>query len=418
MFHHLVFFRFSSLTVSAILSIPVLHAQDWPQWRGPNGDGASSEKGFPVKWSPTENIAWKVRLPGHGNATPIVWKEHIFVTGHGNGKNLLLCFDRKGKLRWQTPLGDANKQRSQKGSPTNSSPVTDGKLVFAYFTSGDLACVDFAGRVVWSKNLQETYERDLLLWDVATSPVLTKKFVVVACMQNGPSYVVALEKETGKQVWKKNRSMGASGESNDTYTTPVVLCSGDQEIIILLGADYVTSHNAKTGDEIWRSGGLNLERVGDYRLVASPVIAEDILLLPFARGQAIRAIKLGGEGDVTESHKLWQERRAGDIPSLAVADGKVFYCRDTGFAGCRDVKSGKEIWYGRIGGKISASPVVADGRLYVLREDGVMVVLDAGAKPKILSINQLGEFTLASPALSRGQIFIRGSKHLFCIGAK
>lgn len=407
------------------LCTAVALAENWPQWRGPLGTGVAPGTGYPVKWSESENVAWKITLPGPGASTPAVWGDSIFLTcGGKTGENLLVCLDRGGKVRWERSLGDEVLGKNKKGTGSNPSPATDGKLVYAYFKSGDLACVDFDGAVVWRKNLRSMYGRDQMNWDLGTSPVLTNDNVVVACMHQGPSYLVALDRQSGEVAWKTDRNLDAPSESNDSYTTPVVLNESGRETIITLGADHVTAHDAQSGSELWRVGGLNPQHQVHFRSIASPVLTGSLVIAPYARGDTLTAIRLGGRGDVTESHVSWVKHRAGtDVPTPAAVDGKVYVCRDRGAVACLDAQTGDEVWSQQLerSGRFaySSSPIVADGRLYVTREDGKTFVLDLSDEGKQLAANELvEEFTVATPVFADGQILIRTRESLYCIGER
>ena len=228
---------FASLCLIAALASPLL-AGDWPNWRGPGYNGVASGTGYPTEWSATKNVAWKVQLPGKGSSTPVVWGQHIFLTsGSGaDGKNTLLAFNRDGKELWRVLIGSERAGKNKKASGSNPSCVTDGEHVFTYFKSGDLACVDFKGKIVWQTNLQAKYGEDTLWWDLGTSPVLTKAHCVVTVMQTGPSYLAAFEKATGKVAWKEDRNLGAPEEAAQSYSTPVVLNDKGKETLVVLGA--------------------------------------------------------------------------------------------------------------------------------------------------------------------------------------
>jgi outer membrane protein assembly factor BamB len=402
-------------------------AENWPQWRGPLGTGVAPGTGYPVEWSETENVAWKITLPGPGASTPAIWGDSIFLTCGGKiGENLLVCLNRDGKTRWERSLGDEVSGKNKKGTGSNPSPATDGKRVYAYFKSGDLACVDFDGEVVWRKNVQQMYGEDKLWWDLGTSPVLTKDYVVVACMHGGPSYLAAFDKETGKVAWKTDRNVDAPLESNDSYTTPVVFTDGEEETIVTLGGDHVTGHDAKTGEELWRVGGLNPSGNMNFRSISSPVLSGSLVIAPYARGDTLTAIRLGGKGDVTESHVMWIKDRIGaDVPTPVAVDGKLYVSRDHQNRGqivCLDAQSGETLWQRRLAGSridFTSSPVLADGRLYVTREDGTTFVLDVAEEGKVIATNELaGEFTVATPVFVDGQILIRTRESLYCIGER
>ncbi len=419
---------FREIVMRAILSFLVgltgivcgAGADTWPVWRGPGYNGVCEGTGFPTKWSATENVAWKVALPGGSGSTPIVWGDHIFVTSARDGKNVVICLDFAGKVRWERAIGEERKAKHRdKGSGAHPSPTTDGQRVYVYYRSGDLACLDFKGTVVWRKNLQELYGPDVLWWDLGTSPVLTEECVVVACVQDEPAYLVALDKVTGEEVWKHDRVVKAPREANQSYTTPLVISEGGNQTIYVLGGDHVTAHDAATGKELWRVGGFNPRQQQFFRSIASPVISDGMLVAPYARGTTLTGIRLGGVGDVTETHVAWvNEEISSDVPTPAAADGKVYVCTDRRKVACLDIKTGKVIWSGDVAQRamFSASPVLVDGKIYVTSEAGTTYVLEQGDEFKLLAANELGEFTLATPVFVRKHILIRTYKNLWCIG--
>ncbi len=410
----------ASLCLIAAFASP-LSASDWPNWRGPGYDGVASGSGYPTEWSATKNVAWKVELPGKGSSTPVVWGKHIFLTSGADGKNALLAFNRDGKEQWRVVIGSERPGKNKKASGSNPSCVTDGEHVFAYFKSGDLACVDFSGKIIWQTNIQAKFGEDTLWWDLGTSPVLTKAHCVVTVMQTGPSYLVAFEKRTGKVAWKSARNVEAPEESAQSYSTPVVLNESGRETLVVLGADHVTAHDAVNGQELWRVGGLNPNGETRQRSIASAVVANNIVLAPYQRGKEITAIKLGGSGDVTKSQIAWKKTGIGtDVPTPAVQDGKAYVLSDRGQVTCLEIATGKEIWSGQAAknrGNFSASPTLADGKIYITREDGKTFVLAQGNEFKVLAENELdGTQTVATPVFVDGKILIRTDTHLFCIG--
>jgi hypothetical protein len=286
-------------------------AEEWPNWRGPGQNGVASTQKFPLRWSKTENVAWVVDLPGKGASTPIVSQGHIIVTSGDKERNLALCYTAAGELKWSREIGKEREGKHAKATGSNPSPVTDGKTIFVYFKSGDLAALDFNGQVLWQLNLQKEYGEDTLWWDLGTSPVLTRKHVVVAVMQTGPSYLAAIDKQTGKPAWKQDRDLNAPSEAAQSYSTPLVLEEGDRETLVVLGADHVTAHNAATGAEIWRVGGLNPTEQKFFRSISSPVVCGDVVVSPYARGSTLTGIKLGGRGDVTRQNVAWFRDKLG-----------------------------------------------------------------------------------------------------------
>ncbi len=236
------------LLLAFLVSSPLL-ADNWPNWRGPNGNGVAEGAGYLQKWDVKKDVLWSVELPGVGGSTPAVWGDHVFVTSPSgtsqDEKNVVLCFDMEGNEKWKRVLGKERQGKHKKGSGSNPSPLTDGQFVYCYFKSGELICLDFDGKTVWHKNLQEEYGEDTLWWDLGTSPVLIDDALVVACVQSGPSYLVAFDKANGDVIWKQDRMLDAPEEANQTYSTPVVVGSGDEQKLVVLGADHVTCHSAK-----------------------------------------------------------------------------------------------------------------------------------------------------------------------------
>ncbi|MAG94925.1 MAG: hypothetical protein CMJ48_14450, partial [Planctomycetaceae bacterium] len=341
------------IVVAALLLVvpSVSSADNWPNWRGPGQDGVAADGDYPVEWSNTKNVLWKFKLPGVGASTPVVWGDRLFLTsgdegkGPKEGQNAALCFNREGKLLWKTLLNQERPGKNRAASGSNSSAVTDGKFVFVYFKSGDFACLDNEGKIVWQKNLQEIYGEDTLWWDLGTSPVLTSKHVVVACMQSGPSYLAAFDRATGKVVWKHDRDLGAPSEAAQSYSTPVVTTHAGRELLVVLGADYVTTHDAASGKEIWRAeiwraGGVNNPKRNYFRSIAGPAILDGVVVAPYARGATVHGIRLGGEGDVSRSHVSWIKNGVGaDVPTPVVKDGKAYFCHDRGEVMCLEVRT-------------------------------------------------------------------------------
>jgi outer membrane protein assembly factor BamB len=390
-------------------------AENWPAWRGPHGNGVVADAGYPVEWSEGQNILWAIDMPAHAGSTPIVWGDQIFLTVADHEKNLIQSYDWQGELKWQAEVGSVRDGKHRKASGTNPSPVTDGHHVFAYFKSGDLACFDLQGAPIWHINLQREHTRDALLWDLGTSPVLTDDYVVVAVMHDGPSYLIALDKATGDLGWKVDRSVDAPRESNDSYTTPLVIehDSGRGQMLVVMGADHLTAHNAADGKERWRVGGFNPDGQGNFRSIASPVYSDGVIVAPYARGNTLTAVSLDGE-------VLWRnEEISADVPTPVAVDGKVYLCTDKGRIACVDLKMGNELWgveTGRRRDVFSASPVLVGDRLYAAREDGTVFVVSTTGNHDVLATNQVEGFTLATPVFVQGKILVRTADHLYCIG--
>ena len=400
-----------------------VRAENWPQWRGPYLNGTANEKNLPVKWSTEENVAWKLPLPDRSGATPIIWGDKVFLSvGEGSDLSLWCVDKRKGVVLWKKTLGGGN-YVPRKHNMSSPSPVTDGKSVWVMTGTGILKGFAFDGKELWSRDVQKDYGAFGLMWGYASSPLLLDNALYVQVLHgtktDAPSYLLRIDKKTGQTVWRVERPTDAPREAPDSYTTPTILRYGKTLEIIVTGGDYVTGHDPATGQELWRANGLNPDRNPSYRIVASPIAFDGIIYAP-TRVKPLLAFKAGGRGDITTSHLVWSTQNGPDVPT-PITDGKHFYiANDKGIMWCLDAKTGKEVWgQQRIAAaSYSASPVLADGKIYVTSEDGLTTVVKAGAKFEVLAENKLDEYTLSSPAISDGQIFLRTAKHLYCIGKK
>jgi outer membrane protein assembly factor BamB len=407
-----------------LLAAVTISAENWPQWRGPQLNGVSGEKGLPVKWTPEENIAWKLPMPSRTGATPIIWNDHIFLNvalQEKEGDLELWAVDRKkGTVTWKKLLSGGNHMQ-RKQNMSSPSPVTDGTTVWVMTGTGILKAFDFKGNELWMRDIQKDYGSFGLNWGYASSPLLHQGMLYVQVLHgmktDDPSYILKIEGKTGKTLWRVERPTDAIRESPDAYTTPALLRDGNDTEIVITGADVVTGHDPATGKELWRADGLNPENIPSYRIVASPLIAGGLIIAP-TRVRPMLAIKPGGTGDITETHKVWSFDRGPDVPT-PVSDGKLLYIvGDSGVVYALDVKTGQPV-YGpeRLKtGTYSASPVLADGKIYVTSEDGVTSVFAAGPKFELLAENSMNEYTLSSVAVSGGQIFLRTAGHLYAIG--
>ena len=396
-------------------------ADNWPQWRGPSLDGVSQESDLPVRWSTSENVTWKLPMPAWSGSTPIIWGDRIFLNVADGGNLYLWSVDRaEGSVLWKRFLSDGDrKQRKQNMS--SPSPVTDGNHVWVMTGTGILKGFDFAGKEVWARDIQKDYGTFGLNWGYASSPLLHGDALYVQVLHgmktDDPSYVLRIDKMTGETLWRVERPTDAIRESPDSYTTPGLLRYGSETELVITGGDCVTGHDPETGEELWRVNGLNPANEPYYRIVASPVINDDIIYAP-SRVSPLLAIRAGGRGDVTESHRVWSTEHGPDVPT-PVTDGKYLYIvNDKGVMWCLDAETGEEIWgQERVApGTYSSSAVLADGRIYVTNEDAVTTVVKAGPEFEILAENSLDDYCLSSPAISDGQIFIRTGEYLYCIG--
>ena len=411
---------FTLLTVCTQLTAAEIPDRYWPRWRGPPDSGSTALADCPIRWSAEEGFLWKAPLPGIGCSTPIVWGDRIFATSTQETTDLVLAFGWDGELLWKKEVGTGTPGKHRNGSGSNPSVVTNGEQVFAYFKSGNLAALDFSGDILWQTNLQESYGRVKLYWDLGTSPALTRRDVVVAVMHGGDSYVVALDQRTGKPSWKVARNYKVPVECDHSYATPVVIDHGGKETILIWGADHLTAHDAADGHLLWSCGGFNPDQKRNWVQVASFVVHEDIAVIPYGRGARLAGIRLGGSGDVSGSNRIWTKDNIGSfVPSACLADGKAIIVRDGGEVVCVDAKTGDTVWQDRFPkhrAKFYASPTIAGKRLYVPREDGVVLVADISDGFNLLSENEMGERLIASPVPIGNRLLIRGEKHLYCIG--
>jgi outer membrane protein assembly factor BamB len=408
------------------LAVVTLSAENWPAWRGPQANGISGEKGLPIKWSTEENVAWKLPVPSRSGATPIIWNDHIFLnvaTAMTTGDLELWAVDRrKGNPMWKRPLGGGNNQQRKQNMST-PSPVTDGTTVWVLTGTGVLKAFDFKGTELWMRDFQKDYGRFGLNHGYASSPLLHEGALYIQVLHgmktDDPSYVMKVDGKSGKTAWKVERPTAAISESPDSYTTPLLVRNGKTVEIAVTGGDIVTGHDPASGKELWRANGLNPANDPYYRIVASPLWAGGLIIAP-TRNKPMLALKPGGNGDVTTSHKAWSFDFGPDVPS-PISDGKLLYVvRDNGVVHALDVQTGAVVWGPERlkTGAYSSSPVLADGKLYVTSEnEGLTTVFAAGPKFQVLSENPLDDYCLASPAVSNGQIFIRTEKFLWAIGA-
>jgi outer membrane protein assembly factor BamB len=386
-------------------------------------NGISAEKNLPVRWSQTENVVWKLALPAWSGSTPIVWGDRIFLSVAEGSQLSLWCVDRvRGVVRWKQPLGSGN-VRMQKQNMSSPSPVTDGQHVWAMTGTGVLKAFDFEGKEQWARDIQADYGAFGLQWGYGSSPLLYGDSLYVQVLHgmrtNDPSYVLRISKANGRTIWRVERPTKARFESPDSYTTPALLRYCNNTEIVITGGDVVTGHDPSNGKELWRADGLNPSNNGSYRIVASPVVHGEMIVAP-SRERPMLALKVGGRGDVTSTHVLWSFNNGPDVPT-PVTDGTYVYAiNDRGIMWCLDAKTGKEI-YGRQRlrpATYSGSAVLADGKIYITDEDGVTSVVQAGPTFAKLAENDLGEYTLSSPAISDGQIFIRTESFLYAIGKR
>jgi outer membrane protein assembly factor BamB len=417
-----------------VATVPSASAENWPQWRGPRGNSTSEEHDLPLTWSEQRGIAWKVDLPGWGASTPAIWNEDLFVTTQDGDKLLALKLDRRnGHTIWSREVGHAETPRSSAARSTQKfhelhnnaspSPVTDGDVVIVHFGNGELAAYDFAGERLWRHNLQEEYGPYSIWWGHANSPVLFGELVISVCMQDSlagtaeteaESYLVAHDKRTGELRWKKSRKTGADAEQGDAYTTPVLYKTPQGWQIIVMGGNQLDGYNPLTGEQVWYLPGI----IGG-RTITGPTAGLDMVFATQGMRKDLLAVKLGGHGKLTRRDVVWKEPESTPDSCCPVLWGSLlFTVSDENIAKCYDAYTGHQKWKKRLAGGFKASPVAADGRIYFLNMRGVTTVVAAGDRFEKLAENTLDDDTTASPAISGGDIYVRGKKHLYAIEKK
>jgi outer membrane protein assembly factor BamB len=397
------------MTVVTSLSGPVL-AENWPGWRGPRGDGTSREKNVPVNWSGTQNVVWKVAIPGKGHASPIIWEDRIFVvTALKNEKQrLLLCLDRtNGNILWRRVVLESPLERIHKlNSYASSTPATDGKKVYVSFLDRDkmfIAAYDFDGNRVWGVHPGVFAS----MHGYCSSPILWNNKIIINGDHDGPAYIVALDCATGQTIWKTPRP-----NMKRSYCTPIIRHIDGRNQMVLSGSKCVASYDPDTGRQHWIIDGPT------EQYVASIVYNGELLFMTCGFPELfMQLIRPDGRGNVTKTHVVWQtDRDCSYVPS-PVAFGPYFLVvSDGGVATCLNAQTGQSLWRQRLEGRHSASLVTANGLVYFLSDKGVMTVVKPEPEFKMVARNELAEETNASPAISAGKMFLRGLKHLYCIG--
>jgi outer membrane protein assembly factor BamB len=407
--------------------------ENWPQWRGPNGDNVSGESKLPAEFGPTQNLAWKVALPGMGGSTPVIWEQRLFLTAEDGDDLVVLCLDVSGKQLWKTKAGTGKKRfRIDEGNQASPSPCTDGRHVFAFFGTGDFVCCDFDGKIVWNFNAEQRYGKFDILHGMHVTPLLDGDRLYLSLLHAAGAWVVALDKATGKEAWKVARPTDGDFEGTHSYASPVLWRKGADAYLVVHGADYTTAHSLKDGTEIWRLADLNLKNKYDrtFRIIASPTATPDLVVIPTCKSGPVVAIKPDAKGLVRAGSPFEQWRipggggdvpnRTPDVPCPLVHDGLVYlvrqYAKDTGVLYCLELKTGKEVYHQKLTPvRYRATPLLADGKIYLAARDGVVTVFKPGSEFKLLATNKLGDEIAASPAVSGGRIYLRGFQYLYAI---
>lgn len=430
------------LSTLALLAVTA-GAANWPQWRGPNGMGISTEKNLPVEWNATRNIKWKTAIDGRGHSSPVVWGNKVFLTTAVEGdvvpgakavKHVVennqeflhpdsVGADRKhsfkvialnadtGKIIWERTAfeGTPYDNRHRKSSYAASTPVTDGKMVFAFFGTEGLYAYDMNGKPVWKADLGKLGTVGM---GTGTSPLLYENLVILQCdEENGASsFIVALDKKTGKEVWKVPRKIQVS------WATPIVVTTAKRTELITSGTEAIIAYDPATGKELWRHKGV------ESNAIPSPVANQEMAFLSAGfPAKVAMAIRLGGSGDLTNSaNVVWKYAKGtAYVPSPILYDNYLYLTTDRGILTCLDAATGEVKYEGGripIPATFTASPVAFDGKILLTSEDGDTFIVKAGPKHEILGTNSVGEPVYASPAIAGQRIFIRGEKNIYAIG--
>ncbi len=401
----------------------VARAENWPQWRGPTNDGICTETNLPTEWSATKNVVWKLPLPGMSGATPAIWGDRIFLTSEDGNDVVLLCISTDGKEIWKRTLAAGKARfRVDEGNQASPSPSTDGQHVYTFTGTGDFACFDFQGQAIWKFNVQDRYGKFQIWHGMHVTPLLHGDRLYHSLLHSGGWWVIALDKATGKEVWKVKRETDAKVESEQSYASPCLWHNGKDEYLIVHGCDYTTAHRLADGSEIWRLGELNPKNAYNsyLRFVASPVATADLIVVPTAKNGPVVGVNPEAKGKISTGSPFEQWRRPNntpDVPSPLVHDGLVYLCRETGILICLDAKTGKEFYQERLhNARYRASPVYADSKIYCTARDGTISVVQPGPKFHLLVANHLPDQISASPAISNGRIYLRAFQTLYAIG--
>jgi len=413
-------------------------AGDWPQFRGPGGSAVAEDKPLPVEWSKDQNIAWKAPLPGLGVSAPVVWGDRVFLTYQvgasalrgGNHPSFIQGGDAvaagelplggarpsgvderillvvagfraaDGKLLWEHKVAAEGElpEVHEKRNLATPSPVTDGERVYAWFSNGQLIVLDVAGKPVWSRHLGKEYKPFDLAWGHSSSPVLHKDKLLLLNYQASSASFLALDKRSGKEIWRNQQE-----KPSQSYSTPLIIESATGAEAIVNSSERIEAFDPESGKSLWQ---YNLP----HRFaVPMPVFHDGMIYLNRGyRSSPFLAIRPGGRGDITKSHVAWNiSAGAPYVSSLIHHDGLLFYVTEQGIVNCIDAKTGERVWQDRVGGVYSASPIAADGKIYLFSETGEGIVLKPGRTPQVLARNKLEGRIIASPAVSDGRIFVR-----------
>jgi len=426
----------ASFFLTLSIAVPSL-ADSWPQWRGPRGDGVSTEKNLPTKWSKTQNVKWRCELPGQAGATPIVWKDRIFLTSADGDDLVLLCIQTTdGRKLWQKKIGAGNQDaRAGEGNSASPSPSTDGEYVWCFFGTGTLACFTVDGQEVWKIDVNERFGKLDIQFGMTSTPVLDGEFLYLQLIHGPMKFddatrigkVIKLDKKTGATVWAVDRQTQAAFECKHSYASPFLYRDGSREFLVVHGADCITGHGLDDGKELWRFGQLNgptklnpKDNDPTFRFVASPLVVPGLIIVPTAKEGPVIALKVNDalHGDCSTNQEViaWTNPRTPDVSIPLLVDGLVYLLHKDGRLQCLDVTTGKELYFARTyTGQHRTSPVYAGGNIYFQSSDGHCTVVKPGPQLEIVSTNELDEPITASTVVADGVLYIRSYQALYAI---
>jgi outer membrane protein assembly factor BamB len=384
----------------------VAAAGEWPQFRGPGGAAVSEETSLPVKWGPKENVRWQADLPGRGLSSPVIAGGRVYVTassGYREGRLHVLCFDAAdGKKLWERQFASTGATMCHpKTCMAAPTPVTDGKRVFALFATGDLAAFSAEGDLLWYRSLERDYPDVTNQVGMAASPVLYKDVLLLPMENAGDSFAAGLDASTGKNLWRTARNQDID------WVTPLVTEEDGKPAAVFQTSKDVTAFDPLTGKPLWTYTGQG------FGSIPSPFTGDGLI---FAACGEFTALKPSADGTTPEA--AWKTAKLNSSFTTGLFHkGRIYGLADVG-VNCVNAKDGEQVWQQRVRGPFSASPVLADGKLYVVAEDGTVTVIEIGDKPKVLATNPMGETLLTTPAIAGGALFLRSDGHLWCIGER
>ncbi len=412
MFEKLTQTSLSMLLVSAfaITSITPAAGDNWPAWRGPRGDGISLETNAPLKWSATENIAWRTEIPGNGRSSPIVFGDRVFVTTGVNEdeSRRVLCLDKSsGKIIWNTVVHNGpGGQMHRDNTMASSTPATDGEIVFAVFVDDQgmkVVALDFAGKIIWSRSPGTYFSNH----GFAASPVIYQDGVIINGHQDGTAFVVMLNRKTGEEIWRY-----APAINQRSFSTPVLTAFEGHDQLILTGSQQTIGLDPKTGEVIWSAAGPS------EKFVCTPSVGHNMVFsFGGSPNKKSLAVKLGGTGDVSETHVAWRSERAMPyVPSPLLVGDYLHIITDLGVYSCLEPVSGEVIHTARALGSTYSSPIAVGEVIYMFEDTGRCTIFENRPGFHVLAKNELGEEMYTTPAISNGQLFVRTTSSLICIG--